>query len=122
MGISVNNELSFEEIFERIWKWQDKTFDTTASSACSGLVEEGYELAESILSNDNKDKILSEVADCFHYIVYIFKKLGYSYEEAKSALIDKLHINETRTWKPKGDGCYQHEEIIPLDNLKYKKQ
>lgn len=108
MGIDVNAEVSFEEIFERVWKWQEKTFDTSSRDACLGLKEELEELEMAMDFGDTENE-LPEISDCFHYLIYIIRKRGYTFEQTKEAIIKKLEINEKREWVAKGNGCYQHK-------------
>jgi NTP pyrophosphatase (non-canonical NTP hydrolase) len=95
-----------KEMFNEITAWQDLVFTkATSMSAANHLHEEVKELLcelnyghTGFLSDEQKEKIKAEYADCFLLLFGSAHRFGMSYEDICKAINDKMEINKKRKW------------------------
>jgi len=95
-----------KEMFEWITAWQREKFTkATSMSAANHLNEEIKELLcelndgqTGFFSDNQKEKIKKEYADCFLLLFGSASLFGLSYEDICKAINDKMEINKARKW------------------------
>ena len=110
-----------KEQFEKITKWQDKTFGkATALSKMAHLEEELKELNKELMFwIENEDDLTypeanklakeREFADCFILLFGAAASDGMSYDDIVRCIEDKMQINYKRKWgKPQENGVVNH--------------
>lgn len=98
-----------KEQFEDIAKWQRAIFgEATALSKLSHLNEELHELWDELILG-NKERALTEFADCFILLFGAADQYGMTYENICKAIDEKTVINKNRKWGiPKENGVVNH--------------
>lgn len=95
-----------KEMFEDITAWQREKFTkATPMSAANHLVEEVKELLTELndgqtgyFSNEQKEKIKLEYADCFLLLFGSASLFGMTYDDICCAIAAKMEINKSRKW------------------------
>lgn len=105
------------EQFEKISKWQDKTFGkATAMSKVAHLKEEVNELNNAIwadagseINHSNIRAKRMEFADCFILLFGAAASDGMTHDDIINCIEEKMQINYKRKWgKPKANGVVNH--------------
>lgn len=109
LGGSGDTSIFFEEVTANVRDWQEKTFgNKPARGSLLHLKEEIDELIEELDSKNSK-KVESEFADCFILLISALYEAGYSIEDAKLFIMDKLEVVKKRRWEnPDENGVYRH--------------
>ena len=112
------------KLIREIAEWHEQTFEEETFEGQAGKFLE--ELVE-FFDEDDYDKAITELADCFIVAcgMWRFNKVeslhafmnlenimhnrGVSYEELTDAVVKKMEINRSRTWAKNGEGSYQHK-------------
>jgi len=110
-----------KEQFDKISKWQDKTFGkATALSKMAHLGEELKELHKELIfwaetegemayPEANKLTKEREFADCFILLFGTAASDGMNYDDIVRCIDEKMQINYTRKWgKPLSNGVVNH--------------
>lgn len=100
-----------KELFEKITKWQDKTFpESTELSMLHHLKKELEELLNEAKAKEylSESKRL-EYADCFLLLFGAAQKAGFNYNRICVAINQKYEINKLRNWgEPDENGVVEH--------------
>lgn len=110
-----------KEQFEKISKWQDKTFGkTTALSKMAHLEDEVQELKKELIFHEESKKLQKypeqnkifrerEFADCFMLLFGAAASDGMTHDDIVRCIEEKMEINYKRKWgKPQANGVVNH--------------
>ena len=98
--------------FNRITKWQQKTFpNATPMSKLNHLAEELIELADAIKKGEQTRDL--EYADCFFLLFGAAAADGMTYSHICEVIEAKFTINKDRQWgTPDENGVVKHIERV----------
>jgi len=100
-----------KEQFEKITKWQDKTFGkASAMSKVAHLIEEVEELNDCLVNNVEGQEIDYEFADCFILLFGAASSFGMDYEYICKVINQKMEINHKRKWGKANDNGVVHHK------------
>lgn len=105
MELYAQHNLELELLFERHKKFAHKTFpESTAESSLLGLEREIQE----IRNEPDKRKKGIEYIDGLFYWADSFSRAGFTFNDMKVFMKEKLSINENRDWNKNPDNSYSH--------------
>jgi dATP/dGTP pyrophosphohydrolase len=105
----------FEYAVNSWMKWTKVSFPkSSADSTLKHLQREIKEVLEELESDtphprqDNSVMTLMEYSDAMICLLTSAGKSGFTIEQLKTAIMNKMQINYKRKWKDNGDGTYSH--------------
>jgi hypothetical protein len=99
----------FNEFIEARNKFSSDTFGTPEERNCLGPLHHLQEEVKELIDNPEDEM---EWADCFLLLLDAAWRKGYSVDDLTRFGIEKLKINQTRTWKKSENNVYKHIENI----------
>lgn len=104
---------TFESVFEEFGSFAVKTFKkATSYSTMEKLKDEAEEVQDELMNykgtQEAREALKKEFADCLLCLVHSAKKAGFTAEELVSAMDQKSKVNQGRKWKLNANNTYSH--------------